>query len=157
MLINFNMRQELYFSDSRLTEMMHSAGIRPSVQRIAVLSEIANRRSHPSAEDIFCSLSPKYPSLSRTTVYNSLHALVEGGLVRELDIECGCQHYDLLPQPVHSHFMCRRCGQIFDMPMPAGLAEKVSEGFAVDCIDLYFKGICPKCVEKDVCKSTDMM
>lgn len=149
------MRQDMFYDDSRLVEMMHSVGVRPSVQRIAVLSQIANGHLHPTADDIFDNLHTKYPSLSRTTVYNSLHTLVDKGLVRELDIECGCQHYDLLPQPEHSHFMCRRCGKIYDMPMPTGLVEKMSDGFAIDCIDLYFKGICPECIEKSRSESTE--
>ena len=70
------------FTDNELAEMMHKAGVRPSVQRIAILSSVFNTRKHPSADDIFSELSPRYPSLSRTTVYNSLHALCERGVVR---------------------------------------------------------------------------
>ena len=73
-------------SPSRLTEMMHNAGVRPSVQRIAVLSHIANLRRHPTADEIYTDLVEEFPSMSRTTVYNSLHALTSGRLVKELEI-----------------------------------------------------------------------
>ncbi len=134
------------YSDSELTKMIHSAGLRPSVQRIAVFSLVANSKKHPSADDIFSELTAIYPSLSRTTVYNSLHALVDAGLVRGLEIDCGNRHYDLAPQPHHSHFICRQCGRIFDMAIPSGIGAAASPGFCVDSVDVYFKGLCPDCV-----------
>lgn len=138
------------FTDIELIELMHKAGIRPSVQRIAILSSVFNTRRHPSAEDIFSELSPHYPSLSRTTVYNSLHALCECGLVRQLEIDGANMRYDMALQKPHSHFICRRCGRIFDMAMPEGLSASAGsyEGFCVDCVDVYFKGICPDCKQK---------
>lgn len=137
----------MYFADNELAEMMHKAGIRPSVQRIAILSSVFNTRRHPSADNIFSELSPRFPSLSRTTVYNSLHALCECGLVRELEIDGANMRYDMAPQKPHSHFICRRCGRIFDMTMPAGIsaASGTHYGFRVDCVDVYYKGICPDC------------
>ena len=55
--------------------------------------------------------------------------------------------YDMAPQKPHSHFICRRCGRIFDMAMPEGLsaADGSHDGFCVDCVDVYYKGICPEC------------
>lgn len=139
------MNDTILLTDSKLTEMMHQAGIRPSVQRIAVLSHIANKRKHPTADEIYADLAPQYPSLSRTTVYNSLHALVDGGLVRELEIESGNRRYDLAPQPPHSHFICRRCGRIYDMAFPAGVENSTTPGFSIDSVDICFKGLCPEC------------
>lgn len=141
------MTPEKKIPQNRLIEMMHSAGVRPSLQRVATLDCIC-RLGHPTADEIYEALAPGLPTLSKTTVYNSLHALVEGALVRELDIESGTCHYDLAPQPRHSHFMCRRCGRIFDMPFPDNLAAGAAEGFAVDCVDIYFKGICRDCNNK---------
>ena len=69
--------------------MMHRAGMRPSVQRIAILSHIGNARTHPSAEEIYNVLKPSMPSLSRTTVYNTLHSLTENRLARVVEIETG--------------------------------------------------------------------
>lgn len=133
------------YKETELVEMMHRAGIRPSAQRIAVFSVIANDRCHPSAEEVFSILFERFPSLSRTTVYNSLHALSEAGLIRELEIEAGNMRYDLAPQPRHSHFICRNCGKIFDMGMPASIEEEASEGFEIEDIDVYYRGLCPDC------------
>lgn len=132
-------------SDSELLEMMRKASLRPSLQRLAVIGYVAAHRSHPTPEEIFTELAPKFPSLSRTTVYNSLHALVAAGLLRELDIDAGNRRYDLAPQKPHAHFVCRRCGAIHDMPMPAGVVFEPHDGFEADTIDIYIKGTCPSC------------
>lgn len=141
------MRDKHILTESQLAGMMHSVGIRPSIQRIAVLNLVANTDRHPTADEIFSELSKSYPTLSKTTVYNSLHAMVDTGLVKELEIESGNKHYDLAPQPPHSHFICRGCGKIFDMAIPAGLEGISSEGFSVDSVDVYLKGLCPDCVK----------
>lgn len=139
------MDNSILLTDSKLTELMHDAGVRPSVQRIAVLSYIVNEKSHPTADDIYVALAPKYPSLSRTTVYNSLRTLAEAGIVRELEIESGIKHYDFARQAPHGHFVCRQCGNIYDMGIATGLEKTVSPGFLIESIDVYFKGTCPYC------------
>lgn len=139
------MKDNIVLTDSKLTELMHKAGVRPSVQRIAILSFITNMKSHPTADNIYADLAEKYPSLSRTTVYNSLRVLTDAGLVRELEIESGNRHYDFAHQAPHSHFICRQCGRIYDMDIPTGLEHSSSPGFRIDSIDVYFKGACPSC------------
>ena len=75
------MPKDKIYTDAELAGMLHRAGVRPSAQRISIFSFVANSQRHPAAESIFTALSEKYPSLSRTTVYNSLHTLVDAGLV----------------------------------------------------------------------------
>lgn len=133
------------YSDNQLLKMMQQAGLRPSLHRIAVLSFVANSRSHPSADEVYTRLSKQFPTMSRTTIYNALHALVETSLLRELEIESGTMRYDLAPKPGHGHFICRKCGKIYDTEMPDGLMSSVSPGFCIDCIDIFYKGLCPMC------------
>ncbi len=143
------MRHDHQISGSQLAEMIYSAGIRPSLQRIAVFNLVANSKKHPTADDIYSELSDTYPSLSRTTVYNSLHTLVTAGLIKELEVECGNKHYDFARQPAHSHFVCRRCGKFFDMPLPEDIEKLADKHFLVDSVDLCFKGLCPDCVNNN--------
>lgn len=133
------------YSDNRILEMMRRQGLRPSAQRIAVLSFVANCRTHPSAEEIYNKLCDTFPSLSRTTVYNSLHALTDASLLRELEIESGNMRYDLKPQPAHGHFICRKCGRIFDTPLPHNLADPITPGFCIDCVEIIYRGLCDEC------------
>lgn len=139
------MTKRVTYKEAELAEMIHNAGIRPSVQRIAIFSVIANTRCHPSAEDVYSKLFEHFPSLSRTTVYNSLHTLTEAGLIRELEIETGNMRYDLAPQPQHSHFICKKCGKIFDLEMPENISDITTEGFFIENVDVYYRGLCPEC------------
>lgn len=139
------MQTQKLYSESRLVEIMRDHQLRPSVQRLAVLSYVANAMKHPSAEEIYIELLTDYPTMSRTTVYNSLHALTEAGLIRELDIESGTLRYDFALQDRHSHFVCRSCGKIFDMSMPQTIDSCVTSGFKADTVDIYYKGLCPDC------------
>lgn len=135
-------------SEQRLSEMMREKGIRPSQQRIAVISYVANSRKHPTADEIFGDLSPKFPSLSRTTIYNSLRTFVESGLLYELGTDELSRRYDLVTHPAHAHFLCRKCCRLFDMEMPRNIMESAETGFLAEGVELTLKGICPDCALK---------
>lgn len=142
------MIQDIIFNEARLSEMIHRHGVRPSAQRIAILGCVANGHRHPSADEIYTRLVPKFPSLSRTTVYNSLHTLTEAGIIRELEIEASNMRYDLGAQQPHSHFICRECGSITDMEMPSGVSsDRLSTGYTIVSVDVYYKGLCPDCTK----------
>lgn len=145
--------QSVTYSESRMADMMHRAGLRPSAQRIAVFGHIANARTHPDAEEIYMALAAAGRAMSLTTVYNSLHALVGAGLVRMLEIDSTVRRYDFALQPAHSHFICRRCGKVFDMPLPSSLVSGETftapgQGtFTIDSAELCLRGTCPHCQE----------
>lgn len=139
---------ERWLSQSQIAEMLHRRGVRPSVQRIAILAFVANKRLHPSADEIFNEVIEEFPTMSRTTVYNSLHVLVDAGLLLELDMDSGNRRYDFAPQPAHGHFVCRTCGKIVDMPLPSELMTTTADGFSIDSVDVYYKGLCTECRNK---------
>ncbi len=134
-------------SDAEITLMMHRAGMRPSVQRIAILSHIGNARTHPSAEEIYNVLKPSMPSLSRTTVYNTLHSLTENRLARVVEIETGLARYDLSAFEPHAHFRCVCCGKIMDVEMNLG-EIRLPEGCTLESADVFYKGYCKECGER---------
>ncbi len=142
------MENENKYSMERLAAILQEKGIRPSAQRIAVLSWIAGSGKHPSAEEIYIGLSEVFSTLSRTTVYNSLKILVDKKLLRELEVESGCLRYDMLLEP-HGHFVCRGCGRIFDMPMPAGVGGVAAPQFQIDAVEVTFRGLCPVCINNN--------
>lgn len=61
------MADDKRYTTSQLVEMLQRCNIRPSVQRVAVLSYVANGSKHPAAEEIYASLSQTFYSLSRPT------------------------------------------------------------------------------------------
>ena len=64
-----------------------SLGLKLTPQRLAILEYLENNRSHPSAEDIYNALKPRFPSMSFATVYNTMEVLVKKGLVKEISVE----------------------------------------------------------------------
>lgn len=132
-------------TNNELSRVMYRHGVRPSLMRLAVLSLVANTRKHPTADDIFTELSELYPSMSRTTVYNSLHILEDAGVIKQIDSDSGVRHYDYSLQQQHSHFVCKSCGRIIDMAMPAGVGEETLAGFEIEGVDVVYKGKCPNC------------
>ena len=60
--------------------------IKPSMQRIAIMEYLMEHPIHPSADDIYTALSPSMPTLSKTTVYNTLKLFSEQGAALMLPI-----------------------------------------------------------------------
>ncbi len=140
------MQKKPQIPPAELAEMMHRAGVRPSAQRLAILRNVVEGGAHPTADEIFRDLQADYPTMSRTTVYNSLHVLAESGLLKELELESGNRRYDFAEQPRHGHLRCRCCGRIFDMELPEDISLPSPEGFHIDGIDVFFRGLCPECI-----------
>lgn len=133
-------------NSTELTIKLRKAGLRPSAQRLAIMEYLKRFHTHPSADEIYRALHPRFPTMSLTTVYNTVHALVDCGLLRRIEIEPTNMRFDPADQHPHGHFRCNRCGQIFDMPLPDSLIRNsMPEGFEIDTLDLNLKGICPGC------------
>ena len=96
------------------TEHLIKHGIRPSVQRIAVMNYLLEHRTHPTVDEMYVALSKDMPTLSKTTVYNTLELLVKQKAVLELTIDSKMSHYDGYTH-AHAHFKCKKCGRIFDL------------------------------------------
>lgn len=139
------MQKHTKYSNNEIARMIQETGIRPSVQRVAILSYVANHGTHPTADEIFSAISEEYPTLSRTTVYNSLHTLHEASLLTELEIEGGNMRYDFSRQKPHGHFICLKCGKIFDVDTQGEVKMEEKPGFTVLSSSIFFKGLCPDC------------
>ncbi len=131
---------------SRATQQLKKHNIRLSNRRLKVLECLCNKLDHPTADQIFVNLHKEVPSLSKTTIYNTLHTLVEIGLVRTLNIEANKTRYDIITED-HGHFGCQTCGRIFNVNIELeSLAKGELSGFNIWERNLYFKGICQKCL-----------
>lgn len=127
---------------------MERKGIRPSVQRVRVLEFMHQVKGHPTVEDIFTALQPELPSLSRTTIYNTLHTFVEAGIVRVVNIDQAEARYDITLND-HGHFQCTRCGSITNFKIYIDLIP--TEGldhYQIGERNVYYQGLCPECVKQ---------
>ena len=124
-------------------------GIRPSLQRIEIMRYLMEHHTHPTIDDIFVELKKRIPTVSRTTIYNTLRMFSEkgGALMITIDEHHVC--YDGTTPP-HAHFSCKEWGRVFDMPdtQPPMPQSSAIEGFTIDDAQLYYKGICADCLRK---------
>ncbi|NLN15067.1 MAG: transcriptional repressor [Tissierellia bacterium] len=128
-----------------LVQELRDRNIRLSHQRLKILEYISNNRIHPTVDKIYSQLQKEIPTLSKTTVYNTLNTLAEAGLVKVLRIEENEARYDVDTKN-HGHFKCEACGEVYDfhIDMDSLLCDGL-EGFKVEEKDVYFKGLCPNC------------
>jgi len=125
-----------------------SFNIKPSVQRIAIMDYLLTHRTHPSADVVYSDLSGTMPTLSKTTVYNTLKLLAEHGAALMLTIDENNVCFDGDTSP-HSHFLCKKCGKIFDLPMPSTVKDVMqmeSDGHIITELHYYYKGTCRYCL-----------
>ena len=96
-------------------------------------------------------LSPSMPTLSKTTVYNTLKLFSEQGAALMLTIDEKNTNFDA-DTSVHSHFLCKRCGHIYDLECPEAIKQVENlemDGHQVSEVHYYYKGICKNCLSKD--------
>lgn len=128
-----------------VTQRLLEKNIRPSLQRMAVYGYLLDNHTHPTADAIYSALSPSMPTLSKTTVYNTLRQFVECGLVQSVTIEDGELRYDA-DTSNHVHFKCVKCGGIYDVMEKIELPpEKIPQGFTVEKTQTNVWGKCSLC------------
>ncbi len=126
-------------------------GIRPTYQRMSIYSYLDKNRNHPTADKIYSDLVKKIPTMSRTTVYNTLDMFLKNKIIKVLTIKGNEARYDI-DNSDHHHFLCRECGRIIDVdvkcPYGDGRSKSV-DGHRIEEIHGYFKGICKDCLRKN--------
>ena len=128
-----------------LTQELKNKNIRLSHHRLKVLEFLNDNRIHPTVDQIYIELHKELPTLSKTTVYNSLNALVDAGLVKVITIEDNETRYDIVTDN-HRHFKCESCGKIYDFEINlSDFTSKNLNDFKINNKDVYFKGLCPDC------------
>lgn len=120
-----------------------------SRKKVAILSALREAKDHPTAEQLYDRLKPKYPNLSLGTVYRNLKLFCENGQAASVGVIDGHERFDGIVEP-HAHFLCERCGCIRDIVHdffgPVELSQ-ISEytGCAVRSASVMFRGVCKNC------------
>ena len=68
-------------------KILQHYGIHPSVQRIAIMDYLLKHRTHPTVDEVYVALYKDIPTLSKTTVYNTLRLFSEQGAALMLTID----------------------------------------------------------------------
>lgn len=104
--------------NTQLVEKLKNLGMRVTPQRLAISRYMDGRTDHPTAQQVLAALKPEYPSLSLTTVYDTLNSLVSAGAISRLaDVAGVGARYDGDPTP-HVNIICSTCGAVLDHDSP---------------------------------------
>jgi Fe2+ or Zn2+ uptake regulation protein len=126
---------------------LRSSGRRITAQRRAIIQVLVDPETHMTADQVFRQARLALPSVSRATVYNTLHELVATGLLVELNLGLGERHYEI-PSNHHAHLVCQKCGKVRDTPLDTRsitLSPSQTQGFRAVTCNLVFLGYCPAC------------
>ncbi len=129
-------------------ETMGHRGLRLTPQRCGVYEVLLEGQDHPTASEIFLRAKKRMPAISLATVYNCLETLVERGLARQVHFEREAARY-CANREEHGHFVCDRCGKVFDVPLkaPERAVKRwdLPAGFAVTRSEITLHGLCDAC------------
>jgi Fur family transcriptional regulator, peroxide stress response regulator len=134
-------------SIAAVVETLKEKGLRVTPQRCAVYVNLLSRTDHPTVEQLLRDLNQSFPISSQATVYSSLQALQNAGLVREVLLEEGVSRYDANVTP-HHHFRCRCCGSIEDIGwsvLPLLSLEGLRPGLKAEGYEVTVNGVCDRC------------
>ncbi|MDC7223221.1 MAG: Fur family transcriptional regulator [Spirochaetales bacterium] len=126
---------------------LEERGVRATQQRLAVYNYLATHKNHPTVETIYSSLHPQMPTLSKTTLYNTLKLFTEKNLVLSLKIDSEEVRYDGDTSD-HGHCKCRVCGEVFDFELSGNAPGTLPAGFTAESTHVYVWGTCADCSEK---------
>lgn len=126
-------------------QYLEARGISPSYQRLKILEYLDQHRTHPTVDEIYTALLPHIPTLSKTTVYNTLSLFVQEGLASMLVLDNVEARFDITVQP-HGHFTCEQCGRVYDLDIAryVNMPDSI-DGHSIKQYQITLKGICKEC------------
>lgn len=142
----------MWFMDKRYTEPLKERGIRVTPQRAHIWRTLVGSGRHFTAEELKEQVEETLPGLEVSTVYRTLEAFNEAGLVVESRIpNKGPRVFEANPSP-HPHLVCEDCGDIFHLEtadyrrMLETLNQEVA-GFEVHKLHVFATGRCTCCAQ----------
>lgn len=128
-------------------DALRAAGLKLTPQRLAVAQCLEGDCTHPTAQELYERLRPRFPGMSVATVYNTLSALGAIEHCRQLEMG-GPSRFDPNMTP-HDHAVCEGCGSIRDVELFSKRSESACSlpGFRVARVERIYRGICAQCVD----------
>jgi Fe2+ or Zn2+ uptake regulation protein len=137
---------------AEVAELLRSRGERMTGPRRAVLSVLAEHEGHMTADTLVALVAQRDQGVHRASVYRTLEALSDLGVVQHIHVGHGATAYHLVRGGErHLHAHCRTCGSVSDLP--PGLLDEVAAvmsrkyGFTLDAGHVALSGVCRRCTK----------
>ena len=131
-----------------LTERFRELGLRVTPQRQAIFRLLHGVDTHPTVESLFEAARVEMPTISRKTVYQTVHDLEALGEVELLDVGTGSIRVDPNVERVHHHLVCSSCGTVRDVLVDVAdlrVPARYRRDFSVESVEVVFRGLCDTC------------
>ena len=134
-------------------QILEKKGIKPSLHRLKILDYLmGNHNSHPTVDMIYQDIHPEIPTLSKTTIYNTVKTFVDNKIVRIITIDENEVRFDVKVD-AHAHMKCIKCDSLYNVDVDPGIFSKFFEEnnanrHKIFETHIYLRGICNKCLNK---------
>jgi len=136
----------------RASAALRAAGQRPTPQRLLILEVIGDADGHVTADEIYQRVLEVYPCINVSTVYRTLEALKDLGIVTETNMGDGRRQFELRERGQHHHLVCKSCGAVEEIddaafaPVRAYALER--HGFRAEMEHYAIFGLCSGCAAR---------
>lgn len=133
-----------------IKEHFREKGLRVTPQRELIYRLLLESKAHPTAEQVYRKVIETFPSISFNTVYKTVQAFEESGLLQRFNTGENVYRYDANVDP-HPHFICLSCGRVDDVDgFPGDLENFIRKAAAsspnkIKFANLHLYGYCPQC------------
>lgn len=119
------------------------AGLRPTRQRVALAELLVGdgRHRHVTAESLFESAKRNGDAVSLATVYNTLRAFCDAGVLQEITVDGSKSYFDTNTHD-HPHFFWEDEGRLSDAPSDQLVIQRIPEapeGVEVASVDVVIR------------------
>ena len=128
---------------TRGTAWLAEAGLRPTRQRttLAALLVGDGQHRHVTAESLYGAVCEQGESVSLATVYNTLRAFCQAGLMQEVTVDGSRSYFDTNTHE-HPHFFWEDDGTLTDAPSEELVISKLPdapEGAEIASVDVVIR------------------
>lgn len=104
-------------AQTRAADWLLAAGLRPTRQRLSLASLLIGdgRDRHVTAESLFAATRNSGEKVSLATVYNTLRAFCDAGLLNEITVDASRSYFDTRTDD-HPHFFWEDTQTLSDAP-----------------------------------------
>ena len=92
--------------------VLREAGQKVTPQRVLILCAVRHAGAHVTASGMIDALHSDHPYIDASTVYRTLAAANDLGLVCETDMGGGESEFEWIGINRHHHLICRNCGGV---------------------------------------------
>jgi Fe2+ or Zn2+ uptake regulation protein len=131
-----------------LTAQFRERGLRVTPQRQAIFRLLQGVDTHPTVESLYEAARAEMPTISRRTVYQTVHDLEAMGEVHLLDVGTGTIRVDPNVEHAHHHLVCSNCGAVRDVLIDVAdlrVPARYRHDFQVEAVEVVFRGRCDTC------------